>query len=77
MKNKPKMKLAIYRDATGQWRWQMKVGKNILAVSSESYKVHRSVVTALKSIIKHLDFSTVNIIDTESRKPVTAATLFP
>lgn len=70
MTKKPKMHLGIYRDHHMEWRWRMKLQGNILADSGEGYKRHANCVKGLRSIVRHLDYDTLEIEDFATPNPI-------
>lgn len=45
-------KIAVYKDAKGEWRWKIQSSNNrVIAASSESYKNRKDAVKNLNSIL--------------------------
>lgn len=57
------MKIKIYKDRSGQWRWRMlaRNGK-IIADGSESYVKKTAVIRAVNRVIEQMESATVIIV---------------
>lgn len=52
----PSPKLTIYKDEDNEWRWNIKVSRDIIGASSEGYKNRQDCVDNILNLKKRIEF---------------------